>query len=172
MSMVTANVPMSTSAPSLYDGYGANRNVLGQTFTPNAIAAEDWLRAEQSAHNDYLRQLDLMNQSNAFNASQAELQRAFERDMSNTAFQRGVSDMKKAGINPIMMYANHSASTPQGVSASNTASGTSFGRGQRSNAGELAASGALSFLIDLAALGVSLYTKKPPKKTVIKGFGS
>ncbi len=59
-------------------------------------------------------------QQNAFNASQAQLNRDFQKEMSNTSYQRAVEDMKLAGLNPQMMYGNVSngASTPAGSTAS------------------------------------------------------
>lgn len=66
---------------------------------------------------------------NQFNAQQAQIDREFQsleaqknRDwqeqMSNTAYQRGVADMEKAGINPAMAMANGGATTPSGATAS------------------------------------------------------
>lgn len=54
-----------------------------------------------------------------FNAKEAQKQRDFEERMSNTAYQRSVADMEKAGLNPAMMYSNSAggASTPTGSSA-------------------------------------------------------
>ena len=45
--------------------------------------------------------------------------------MSSTAYQRAVEDMKKAGINPILAFANGGASTPGG--SAGTISGASIG---------------------------------------------
>lgn len=55
---------------------------------------------------------------NQFNAQQAELQRDWETQMSNTAYQRVVADMQAGGINPAMAWSNGAASTPSGASAS------------------------------------------------------
>lgn len=41
-------------------------------------------------------------------------QMAFQRDMSDTSYQRGMEDMKKAGLNPILAGKFGGASTPSG----------------------------------------------------------
>lgn len=53
-----------------------------------------------------------------FNASQAEIQRDYQTKMANSAWQRGMTDMKAAGLNPILAYQKGPASSPTGAAAS------------------------------------------------------
>lgn len=55
--------------------------------------------------------------ANATNAQQAQKNRDFQEHMSNTSFQRGVEDLKKAGLNPALAYGRGGASTPGGATA-------------------------------------------------------
>lgn len=54
---------------------------------------------------------------NHANAKQAQLNRDFQERMSNTSYQRGMKDMKKAGLNPMLAFMKGGASTPSGAQA-------------------------------------------------------
>lgn len=60
-----------------------------------------------------------VNKNNQTLIEEAQKNRDWQEQMSNTAYTRGVEDMKNAGLNPGMMYsgANMQASTPSGGAA-------------------------------------------------------
>ena len=66
-------------------------------------------------------------EANAFTAAEAQKQRDWEQDMSNTAFQRQVTDMRAAGVNPALaMSGSSGASTPSGASGSSVSPSGGF----------------------------------------------
>lgn len=56
-------------------------------------------------------------QANKANAQNAKDQMAFQASQSSTEYQRGVEDMKKAGLNPALAYSQGGASSGSGTSA-------------------------------------------------------
>lgn len=73
----------------------------------------------QNSENQIRAQQQMQQQSEQFNAQEAEKNRNFQQQMSNTAYQRSSADMKAAGLNPMAMFGGGSAaSTPAGSTAS------------------------------------------------------
>jgi hypothetical protein len=79
------------------------------------------LGAIQQGIYNHIEQNAAMN----YNSAEALANRNFQERMSSTSYQRAVEDMRKAGLNPILAYANGGASTPGGSGA--TITGASMG---------------------------------------------
>ncbi|AXL14485.1 DNA pilot protein [Microviridae sp.] len=58
------------------------------------------------------------HEANRVNREIANDQMRFQERMSNTQYQRGVKDMKLAGVNPILAFSQGGASSPPGATTS------------------------------------------------------
>lgn len=102
----------STSNESSQSSSSSSGTSWGRVYGTEASAA-DIMRAKEA--NDL--NTEYMRQQMIFNADQAELNRQYQTNMSNTAYQRQVRDLIAAGLNPLLAVGAGGASTPSGATA-------------------------------------------------------
>lgn len=93
-------------------------------------AQAQWAAAQAMANTQMAFQAQMWEDQKAYNSAEAQMNRDWQTEMANTAYQRAVADMKAAGINPILAYTQGGAGTPAGAAASGTAPGGAMNSAQ------------------------------------------
>lgn len=80
---------------------------------------------QAKAYSKYNNDLMMSNtrQAQAYNSAEAAKNRDWQERLANSAHQREVSDLKKAGLNPVLSAGGQGATTGSGASASSDAAG-------------------------------------------------
>lgn len=100
-------------------GYSdAENQSANQAYGFNSVyGAEASARSLEYAREANKLQQEMWQKQANYNAEQAAIDREFQKEMSNTAYQRAVKDLFAAGLNPILAVGNMGASTPVGAMA-------------------------------------------------------
>jgi hypothetical protein len=88
------------------------RNWVPLAIAGAGLVANYFANKEANAAN-----VSMQQDANAMNYRIAKEQMGFQADMSNTAHQREVDDLRKAGLNPNLSAGGNGSSTPSGASA-------------------------------------------------------
>lgn len=111
---------------------GASNSTVGDVFQMLGMQGDEaknteFKRQQIAQDNQLQRDLFYMNKANEFNTQEAQKNRDWQTEMSNSEIQRRVNDLRKAGLNPILAINQGGASTPSGSSASSSGYRSSSG---------------------------------------------
>ena len=111
---------------------GASNSTVGDMFQMLGMQGDEaknteFKRQQIAQDNQLQRDLFYTNKANEFNAQEAQKNRDWQTEMSNSEIERRVNDLRKAGLNPILAINQGGASTTSGSSASSSGSRSSSG---------------------------------------------
>lgn len=120
---------------------GAWNSTVGDVFQMLGMQGDEaknteFKRQQIAQDNQLQRDLFYMGKANEFNAQEAQKNRDWQREMSDSEIQRRVKDLRSAGLNPILAINQGGASTPSGATASSSgyrSSGSGYSSGSSTN---------------------------------------
>lgn len=106
-------------------GFQANRGTLWNTIRelvsgPSEYSSSGLQRAENAKARNHAT--TERQASELFNKNEAQLNRDFQERMSNTTYQRMMSDLQASGINPMFAISSGGAPAPSGATAASSPS--------------------------------------------------
>ena len=125
-------LPVNDYGKSLTSNTDTNGHNLPDGWSQGLMAVDYVNRLEQEAaqvQRDF--EQSSAREAMAFEADQAKINRDFQAEMSNSAYQRAIADLKKAGLNPALAYQQGGASTSSGATASGSSASGSKATGTK-----------------------------------------
>lgn len=138
---ISQDLGISGSAP-LDDDDGTNINLELVEYLKGLITNQGLENERNRVYNSAEAE-----KNREFQSKEAQIQRDWYESQSNTAYQRAVADMRKAGINPILAYQQG------GASSSGTGVPSGSAAGYQSTGGDTTSSLMSSFADLIAAIG-------------------
>lgn len=120
-----ANLQRASTVSKVNDGLS---KISGITAGNNA-----WSAKQAKELRDW--QADQARITREYNSAEAEKNRSWQKEMSDTAHQREIADLQKAGLNPVLsVLGGNGASTTSGATASSTTPSGAMGSTDMSGA--------------------------------------